>query len=313
MEYSREQRAEQRARQQQASDPDTTTIAQDCQDHNTSTKNPTASSYMMYRKALVIATPDPEPDPAAPTQIGNYKSKKKAGGKEKAASSRPRPRPSNDAALLPDKILAEAKPGDQKGFARSIGMTPTQLKVCERIKFDVVVQGSWCKYSQNAGLKAKLVATRSRELVEASPRDRVWGVGIAAEFAEGRRAEWGSNLLGKALMNYVDYVDYISFPDTFCKDVLPELAFFVARTFNDRCRTSGKDEGYDGPRMLDGMIEDKLAEVTKFGNLLEREMARLTETVQSAATGEDEDAEEESVSRVFVVEQMLHMPPQGMI
>ncbi|KAK0265443.1 chromosome condensation complex Condensin, subunit G [Friedmanniomyces endolithicus] len=103
-----------------------------------------------------------------------------------------------------------------------------------------------------------------------------------------------------------DYVDYVSFPDTFWEDLSPELAF-VARTFNEYCRSSGKEDGYDGPRMLDGMIEDKLPEVTKFGFLLEREFAKLIEMVQLAATGEDEEAEEDCVQREFVVEQMLHM------
>lgn len=118
------------------------------------------------------------------------------------------------------------------------------------------------------------------------------GVGLLAmkEFWEGRP----------------DYVDYVSFPDDFWDDLSPELAF-VARTFNDFCRTSGKEDGYDGPRTLDGMIEDKLPEVTKFGFLLQRELQKLVETVQLAATGEDEDAEESSVQREFVVEQMLHM------
>jgi len=103
-----------------------------------------------------------------------------------------------------------------------------------------------------------------------------------------------------------DYVDYVSFPDTFWEDLSPELAF-VARTFNDYCRTSGKEDGYDGPRMLDVMIEEKLPEVTKFGFLLEREVEKLLEAVQASAEGEDEDAEEERVQREFVVEQMLYM------
>ncbi|KAK5683094.1 chromosome condensation complex Condensin, subunit G [Elasticomyces elasticus] len=103
-----------------------------------------------------------------------------------------------------------------------------------------------------------------------------------------------------------DYVDYVSFPDSFWEDLTPELAF-VARTFNDYCRSSGKEDGYDGPRMLDGMIEDKLPEVTKFGFLLETEFTKLIEIVQAAATGEDDEAEEECVGREFVVEQMLHM------
>ncbi|KAK3100834.1 chromosome condensation complex Condensin, subunit G, partial [Teratosphaeriaceae sp. CCFEE 6253] len=56
-----------------------------------------------------------------------------------------------------------------------------------------------------------------------------------------------------------DYVDYVSFPDTFWEELTPELAF-VARTFNDYCRSSGKEDGYEGPRMLDGMVEEKLPE-----------------------------------------------------
>ncbi|TKA24605.1 hypothetical protein B0A50_06365 [Salinomyces thailandicus] len=105
-----------------------------------------------------------------------------------------------------------------------------------------------------------------------------------------------------------DYVDYVSFPDTFWEDLSPELSF-VARTFNDYCRTSGREDGYDGPRMLDAMVEEKLPEVTKFGFLLERELNRLLEAVQASAEDEDEEGEmeEERVQREFVVEQMLQM------
>lgn len=45
-----------------------------------------------------------------------------------------------------------------------------------------------------------LLATRDRELVEASPMDRIWGVGFAAQDASANRRRWGQNLLGKALM-----------------------------------------------------------------------------------------------------------------
>lgn len=103
-----------------------------------------------------------------------------------------------------------------------------------------------------------------------------------------------------------DYVDYVSFPDTFWEDLTPELAF-VARTFNDFCRTSGKEDGYTGPRALDVLVEEKLPEVTKFGFLLERELNKLIETIREAATEQDEEADEDSVQREFIVEQMLHM------
>ncbi|KAI0099035.1 DUF1768-domain-containing protein [Nemania sp. FL0031] len=51
-----------------------------------------------------------------------------------------------------------------------------------------------------AGFRDVLLATGDRELVEASPRDRIWGVGFGAKGAEAKRAKWGMNLLGKCLM-----------------------------------------------------------------------------------------------------------------
>nr|POE72876.1 condensin complex subunit 3 [Quercus suber] len=101
-----------------------------------------------------------------------------------------------------------------------------------------------------------------------------------------------------------DYVDYVSFPDSFWEDLSPELVF-VARTFNDFCRKSGKEDCYDGPQPLDVMIEEKLPEVTRFGFLLERELVRLAQMINDPAN--EKTDEEESVQREFVVEQMLHM------
>jgi predicted NAD-dependent protein-ADP-ribosyltransferase YbiA (DUF1768 family) len=43
------------------------------------------------------------------------------------------------------------------------------------------------------------LATSNRELVEASPYDRIWGVGFGEEDAEENREKWGLNLLRKAL------------------------------------------------------------------------------------------------------------------
>ncbi|KAI3331702.1 DUF1768-domain-containing protein [Xylariaceae sp. AK1471] len=51
-----------------------------------------------------------------------------------------------------------------------------------------------------ASFRDVLLATGKRELVEASPFDRIWGIGFAAKSAEGKRQKWGTNLLGKCLM-----------------------------------------------------------------------------------------------------------------
>ncbi|KAL7936374.1 DUF1768 domain-containing protein [Trichoderma chlorosporum] len=53
-------------------------------------------------------------------------------------------------------------------------------------------------------LKATLLATGERELVEASPFDAIWGVGYKEADAEACREHWGLNLLGKALMEVRD-------------------------------------------------------------------------------------------------------------
>lgn len=46
-----------------------------------------------------------------------------------------------------------------------------------------------------------LLATGERELVEAAPGDRVWGVGFKEKDAERNRYRWGRNLLGEVLQN----------------------------------------------------------------------------------------------------------------
>lgn len=49
-------------------------------------------------------------------------------------------------------------------------------------------------------LRKWLLATGESELVEASPMDRIWGVGFTEKDAGANRHRWGQNLLGKALM-----------------------------------------------------------------------------------------------------------------
>lgn len=72
--------------------------------------------------------------------------------------------------------------------------------VWEVERYAIVLEGSYLKFSQNEDLKQLLFATRDRELVEASPRDRIWGIGFGKDAAGMHREELGLNLLGKALM-----------------------------------------------------------------------------------------------------------------
>lgn len=74
--------------------------------------------------------------------------------------------------------------------------------VWERERFAVVVEGSVHKFAAHPDLRAFLLGTGERVLVEASPLDRVWGIGLAADDERASDPErWrGPNLLGFALM-----------------------------------------------------------------------------------------------------------------
>ncbi|ELP68327.1 hypothetical protein STRTUCAR8_07914 [Streptomyces turgidiscabies Car8] len=74
--------------------------------------------------------------------------------------------------------------------------------VWERERFGIVVEGSVHKFAAHSDLREFLLGTGRRVLVEASPVDRVWGIGLAADDeAAMDPARWrGPNLLGFALM-----------------------------------------------------------------------------------------------------------------
>ncbi|KAF3914427.1 hypothetical protein ABW21_db0209872 [Orbilia brochopaga] len=67
-------------------------------------------------------------------------------------------------------------------------------------RYEIVYQANYLKFTQNEKLKVQLLETGNRELVEASPLDKIWGVGYGAANAPNNRTRWGLNLLGKALM-----------------------------------------------------------------------------------------------------------------
>ena len=65
----------------------------------------------------------------------------------------------------------------------------------------IVTKGCLLKFSQNPNLKQFLLATNNSILVEASPYDRIWGIGYSASNAvKVDKIKWGQNLLGKCLM-----------------------------------------------------------------------------------------------------------------
>ena len=108
-----------------------------------------------------------------------------------------------DGAAVPG-ILAAATPAEAKDLGRLVrGFDDARW---EAARFDLVVQGNVAKFGQDPALRGYLLGTRNRVLVEASPRDRIWGIGLgAANEAATDPARWrGRNLLGFALMEARD-------------------------------------------------------------------------------------------------------------
>ncbi len=97
-------------------------------------------------------------------------------------------------------ILEPPSPGDAKALGRAVRGYDEELWAASR--YGTVVEGNTAKFGQNLVLLAYLAATAGRVLVEASPTDRVWGIGLAADDSRvGQPSQWeGLNLLGFALM-----------------------------------------------------------------------------------------------------------------
>ena len=69
------------------------------------------------------------------------------------------------------------------------------------IKMHVVECGNFLKFSQNSDLKSLLLKTGEKIIVEASPYDKIWGIGFTEDKALQNKQLWGQNLLGIVLMN----------------------------------------------------------------------------------------------------------------
>lgn len=108
------------------------------------------------------------------------------------------------------EIMSASHPKQYKDLGRKISGFKQDIwdKNCR----DIVVKGNVAKFSQNEDLKAFLLNTNTRILVEASPYDKIWGIGMGAD---DHRCEnptlWnGTNYLGFCLMEVRDIIREVS-------------------------------------------------------------------------------------------------------
>lgn len=102
--------------------------------------------------------------------------------------------------VVESNILASKNPSTQKALGRKVSGFDKDVwnSVCRGI----VYEGNLARFSQNAELGRTLLDTGRRTLVEASPRDRIWGIGLGKNNPDAQvPSKWrGRNWLGIALM-----------------------------------------------------------------------------------------------------------------
>jgi hypothetical protein len=101
---------------------------------------------------------------------------------------------------MAERILAARHPRAAKGLGGRVA--GFDQPAWDEHRRPIVVAGNTAKFGQHPALRAYLLGTRRRVLVEASPFDRVWGIGLTHDDpAAADPGRWrGLNLLGFALM-----------------------------------------------------------------------------------------------------------------
>ncbi len=108
-----------------------------------------------------------------------------------------------DEAMLAE-IMKASHPKEMKGYGRAV--SGFDKEAWDSACYGIVKRGNLAKFSQNPELLEFLLTTKNRILVEASPRDRIWGIGMGKANPDAQcPLKWrGTNLLGFALTEVRD-------------------------------------------------------------------------------------------------------------
>ena len=96
-------------------------------------------------------------------------------------------------------VIKESDPDKIKSLGRLVeGFDPDKWDKC---KWEIVYNGNYAKYEQNPKLRNKLIRTGNAILAEASPYDKIWGIGLDRDDPLAKQPDNlnGENLLGRIL------------------------------------------------------------------------------------------------------------------
>ncbi len=100
-----------------------------------------------------------------------------------------------------DLIMSTPSPNDAKQVGRRVKNYDD--RIWSDVRYDIVVKGNYHKFTQNEEFKKILLSTDDAVIVEASPHDTIWGIGLGEESKKCLDPlKWcGQNLLGFAIMD----------------------------------------------------------------------------------------------------------------
>ncbi len=119
-----------------------------------------------------------------------------------------------------EKIMGTSDPAEQKKLGK--GVHDFDPVTWDKFNRSVIVNGNWLKFSQNRPLADFLLSTGDSVLAEASPYDKIWGIGLDASDSRARNPQkWqGQNLLGFALMEVRDELRRVNQNEMMCDERL---------------------------------------------------------------------------------------------
>ena len=109
----------------------------------------------------------------------------------------------NDLATM-EKIMHADNPYQCKKLGRQV--KNWNQEVWDQHKGEIMFDALYYKFSQNDDILQKLLSTGNSILAEASPRDRIWGIGLNITDGQSGKNWRGQNLLGKTLMRVREYL-----------------------------------------------------------------------------------------------------------
>lgn len=103
-------------------------------------------------------------------------------------------------------ILLTNNPKEQKDLGRMVANYDEIVWSDKRV--EIMVEGLFEKFNQNPILKEILLNTGDTIIAEASPYDRIWGIGLTEDDPRAKdQKQWpGQNLLGITLMKVRDAI-----------------------------------------------------------------------------------------------------------